>query len=448
MIFRHYIQKHSQLGCAFLISIASLSGMVGLSGCSTLNTQNGVHREFSINSTWVRTTLNSDYLGYRRLNRMSPIVLDKMIIQANAVDGVAAFNRKSGRLIWRMNIENGAEGGAQFVANTGKSISGAGAGGSASASASTENGASGSNNGGKKGIDKIHASDEGRIFLGGGNGQFYCLNALDGQVLWSFPVHAETLSAPTVKDNIVYFQSGTDVVYALDALTGKQLWLYNRQVTNGFSIRASTQPVIDGEQVLVGFSDGFLVALKKHDGGVLWERKLGKVGRFRDVDGTPVVDDKSIFVASFDGSLYSLKRESGEINWEIDEGGYVPVTLGRNRFSDRLYFASTSGRILILDKSSGKQLSSIKLSKGIPTQPEIYRNYIVYGESEGAFVVADADKGTPIGRFDPGHGLVAKPTVIDTTGEAFFISNSANLYAMKLGFVRQSDRLPWQSSVR
>jgi outer membrane protein assembly factor BamB len=202
--------------------------------------------------------------------------------------------------------------------------------------------------------------------------------------------------------------------------------------------------VVDGDKVLAGFSDGFLVALKKRDGSLLWERKLGRTGRFKDVDSTPVIDDDSIYVASFDGFLYSLKKDSGDVNWELDRGGYVPVTVGHDRFSDRLYFATVTGQLLILDKRTGKELKSIAIKKGIATQPTFYKNFIVYGESEGALVVADAENGTTIGRFAPGHGLVSRPTVNETTGEAYFISNSANLYAMKLGFQRRSDLLPWQ----
>lgn len=392
-------------------SLVSLPVLLALtlpvaSGCASLRSSLGgatAPREFVIESTWVRSTPQKDFLGYRRLNRMAPLVLETMVVQGNSIDGLVAYNRKNGNEIWRLNIENGVEGGA------------------------VESG--------------------GNLYFGASDGLFYCVKASDGAVLWTFPMRSETLAPPTIESGVVYAQNGADVVYALDAATGKQLWLYNRQVTGNFSIRATTRPVVAGESVYVGFSDGFIVSLKKRDGGLLWERKIGRAPRFRDVDATPVIDGDSLFVSSFDGTLYSLRAESGDINWQIEEGGYVPVTLGTERLADRLYYATATGKILILDKRSGKQISAIELKKGIPTQPVVFKNLLIYGESEGGLIAADAETGVPVGRFEPGRGLMARPTVIDQTGEAYIMSNNANIFALKMGYKRIADRLPWQKGI-
>ena len=381
---------------AILTTLAILT----LASCTSLQSSRQ-DRKFVVESHWVRPTTGQDFIGFRRMNRFSPIVLDKMVIQANAIDGILAYDRRTGSMIWRLDLENGVEGGAQVAGD--------------------------------------------KLYFGASDGFFYCVTVATGKVLWTFPVRAEGLAAPTLENGIVYFVSGADVVYALDAETGKQLWLYNRQVTGNLSIRASTKPVIAGESLLVGFSDGFLVSLRKRDGGLLWERKLGRGTRFRDVDATPVVDGRDVYAASFDAALYSLKLETGEVNWSVDDGSYTPVTLGRERFAERLYYATVSGKIHAVDKRSGKVMRTFEVQRGIATQPVLYKGYLIYGESEGAFTVVDAESGAPISRFVPGHGLVSRPTVIDGTGEAFFISNGANLFALKMRYRRTADRLPWQA---
>jgi len=371
------------------------------SSCASLRSS-AAQREFVIENKWVRSTLRNEFLGFRRMNRMSPLLLDKVVVQSNAIDGIVAFTRENGAELWRLDIENGVEGGAQAQGD--------------------------------------------KLYFGASNGLFYCVDLASGRVLWTYQVRAETLAPPSIEGGVVYFQSGADVVYALDAASGKQLWIYNRQVTGNFSIRATTRPVVSGENLYVGFSDGFVAALRRRDGNLLWERKLGKGSRFRDVDSTPVIDGNNLYIASYDGTLASLNAETGEVNWQLEEGGYVPVTLGRERLSDRLYYATVSGRILMLDKRTGKLLQTIQLRKGIPTQPTVYRGFLVYGESEGALVVADAETGATVSRFEPGRGLVARPSVVETTGETYFISNNANLFAMKLGYRRSTDRLPWQKT--
>ncbi len=374
-----------------------------ITGCSTVTPKMGRDRqgnEFVMDSAWSRSTLRSEYFGFRRMNRMQPLVLDTMIIESNAVDGVAAFERTSGNLLWRIDLENGVEGGV--------AVSG----------------------------DKL--------YFGSSDGQFYCVNVVNGKTVWTFPVRAETLAAPTIDGNVVYFQSGADVLFALDAISGKQLWVYNRQVTTQLSIRATTRPVVNGELVYAGFSDGFFVALNRKAGTLAWERKIGKGNRFHDVDATPVLDGDSLYVASFDGSLVSLKAASGDVNWTIEQGAYVPVTLGTGTHADQLYYSTADGAILLVDKRSGKIIKTFKITKGIPTQVALYRGLILYGESEGALVAADGDSGQVISRFDPGHGIVATPTVIEKTGEAYAASSGANLWAFRLSYRRASDRLPWQ----
>lgn len=381
---------------SYLLSAFAALLSVALLGCANLRT-GPQPRKFVLERNWVRSTTNGEFLGFRRMNRMSPLLTESLLIQANSIDGVVAFDRATGSERWRLNIENGVEGG-------------------------------------------VVLSNDGRLFFGANDGQFYSVQAESGKVLWTFPVRAETLAAPSLDGGQIYFQSGADVIYSLDASSGKQIWTYNRQTTTNLSIRSTTTPVVVGETLYTGFSDGFLVALRKRDGGMIWERKLTRSQRFKDVDGTPVADGDTLFVSSYDGALYSLKRETGDINWQVDEGGYTPVTLDK----DVLYYASVTGQVMALDKGSGKTIWANQLSTGIATQPTLYRGYLLYGESEGALVVADAQTGRSINRFEPGRGLVSRPAVREDSGEVFFISNNANLYALKMGLRRWADRLPWQ----
>lgn len=353
-------------------------------------------RKFVIQNNWVRSTISKNYAGYRRMNRMSPLLYKNILIQSNAIDGIIAFRKDSGTELWKFNVRNGVEAGA------------------------------------------VVSGD--RLYFGASDGHFYCLNPSSGKVLWSFETHVETLSLPTVENSVVYFETGAGVVFALDANSGKQLWLYNRGTTQSLTIRAGTQPVIDNENLLVGFSDGFLVSLRKRDGILAWDKKLAHIGRFKDVDATPVIDGDIIYISNFDGALYALKRQNGEVIWQHDEGGYTSPLVTK----ESIFYATTSGFIQSLDKNSGKIQWSTAVKKGIATQPNLYKGYLIYGESEAGLVVADAQTGKLVARFEPGRGLVAQPSIDRETGDVYFISNDANLYAMKFKFEKASERLPWQ----
>lgn len=376
--------------------------MVGIlvGGCSLLPTLKKGGRELVLEPTFVRSTPLKESFSYRRINRMTPLVTEKSVIQGNAVDGLVHYDRKSGNEVWRIELENGVEGGAELAADT--------------------------------------------LFFGAGDGLLRSVDALTGKTNWSVPMRAELLAAPTLDRGILIAQTGADVLYGLEAETGKLLWTYNRQVTGNLSVRSTTRPVIHEENVLAGFSDGYLVALRKRDGVVQWERKLGKGNRFRDVDSTPAINGKKAYVASYDGLLVSLNLDSGDVIWQSDFGGYLPVTIGTGAYADRLYFSTIDGRVLEIDEATGKGLRSIKLSTGIATQPLISKNLLVFGESEGAIRVLDLDSLKTVAHYSSGEGILSTPYLDSKKNELWFVSSAANLYALKLSYRRVAERFPWK----
>lgn len=387
-------------------TFAALVGAVAMAGsmtaCSSLRNRVAPQgsRELILEPSFIRATPEKESFAYRRLNRMTPVLTDQYVVQGNAVDGIVTYNRKTGSEVWRLTIENGVEGGVEL---------------------------SGDN-----------------LYFGGGDGLLRSVSLKKGTVNWTVPMRAELLAPPTLENSLLFAQTGADVIYGLEAASGKLLWTYNRQVTGNLSVRATTRPVVAGDLLLVGFSDGFVVALRKRDGIVQWERKLGRGNRFRDVDSTATVNGSKAYFASYDGQLVSLKIDSGEVIWQADLGGYLPVTLGSGTVADRLYLATADGRVVELDEATGKELRSLKLKRGIATQPLISKNLMIFGESEGAIRVVDVETFRTLAQYQTGDGLMATPFLDRPRSEIWFISSAANLYAMKLSYRRVAERFPWK----
>lgn len=390
--------KNSFLSRARLL-IASV--VVFGTGCSTLGLDGATsHRELVLEPRLVRETAKESFLGYRRLNRMSPLLTERFVVHGNAVDGLSVFQRDTGKKVWKLEIENGVEGGVELSGET--------------------------------------------LYFGGGDGLLRAVNLADGKVLWTTPTRAELLAPPTLENSNLYVQTGADVIYGLEAATGKLLWTYNRQVTGNLSVRSSSRPVIAGESLLVGFSDGYVVSLRKRDGVLQWERKLGRGNRFRDVDTTAVIDGDKTYVASFDGTLACIRIATGDLLWQADLSGYLPVTLGTGAFSDRLYFSTVDGRVVELDRSTGKETRSVRLSAGIATQPVQSQNLLIFAESEGAVRVLDLERLNTIAQYQTGIGVLSTPTYDKKQSELWFVSSTAHLYGMKMAFRRIAERYPWK----
>jgi outer membrane protein assembly factor BamB len=364
-----------------------------LAGCTTVKS---VPNQFVVEKRWVRGTIDREYLGARRIHRFSPILTEKLVIIGNAVDGLVAYDRNSAHTRWRMEIKDGVEGGAQLV--------------------------------------------EDILFFGAGDGQLYSVQSDTGKVIWSYPLKAEGLAKPLIRGGVVYVLSGNNVCHALNARTGKLLWTYNRREASNLSVRGGSQPALAGDLVLVGFSDGALVALNKSSGSIVWEINLNKNKRFKDVDATPVIDGETIYISSYDGALYSVNRADGRINWQIDDGGYEEVLLSGNT----LFFSSSTGKTIALDKGSGKILWSRDNPRGIATAPILYKGVLVVGEMDGALRFLDARSGDLLDEFAPGRGVTSRSTVDPTSGEVYFMSADANLFALKVAWKKHAKEWPWE----
>ena len=85
----------------------------------------------------------------------------------------------------------------------------------------------------------------------------HALDAKTGKELWSFMTKARIDSSPVVtQDGRLWFGSNDGNFYVLDANTGKEVWKF----TAGAPISAS--PAMDGERVVISAQDGRIYCLR------------------------------------------------------------------------------------------------------------------------------------------------------------------------------------------
>ncbi|MBO9668725.1 MAG: PQQ-binding-like beta-propeller repeat protein, partial [Bdellovibrio sp.] len=365
-------------------------------GCTTIDktvdqwsSLNNNKKTFEVRTAWVRRATMEDNLGFRKINRMTPILAGNLVIQGNGIDGISAYDRENGFLKWRLPIKNGVEPSATLIRD--------------------------------------------RLFVGASDGNFYSIEASTGRVQWTFPTKSENLSEPLLDEGVVYFLAGNNVLYALDASTGRQIWLYSRQDTSQFSIRGGSKPAISGGNLYIGFSDGSLVAFNAKTGAVNWELQLNRNKRFRDIDASPILDGEQIYIAGYDDKLYCVSAAKGEVLWRIDQGGYSAVTVS----GDKIFYPTTGGEVLALKKGNGDKIWSYKVPDGIATQVKLFKGILTFGESQGRLQFLDANTGKVLGGMEPGRGILSSPQVDEKNNLVYFISGEANIYAINAGWIRR-----------
>jgi outer membrane protein assembly factor BamB len=158
------------------------------------------------------------------------------------------------------------------------------------------------------------AYSDGQVYVASlRGGELYDLDASTGSVLWSVAVFQPT--APAVANGVVYVGSGDGNVYALNAATGAQVWSYT---TGG--IAATGLAVSDGT-VYAGYYNGYVVAIGTLSGSQNWQTaECPSPGTPAVADG--VVYDDCLSYGGAGNNVYALATVDGTELWSAATGGF------------------------------------------------------------------------------------------------------------------------------
>jgi len=149
-------------------------------------------------------------------------------------------------------------------------------------------------------------------------------------VAWTYDLATErgVESTPIVVDGVMYVTSAWSVVYALDAKTGKELWLYNPDVDKAVGAKACCDVVNRGvavwkSKVYVGVIDGRLEALDAATGKLVWSTVTVDQSKPYTITGAPRVVKGNVLIGNggaelgVRGYLSAYSAETGDLVWRF-----------------------------------------------------------------------------------------------------------------------------------
>lgn len=172
------------------------------------------------------------------------------------------------------------------------------------------------------------AVDSGVVYLSYPSGEIFALMEDTGALVWesAFPkfsvsnaahsfVHPK--AAPVVKGGIVYFVAPNEQTLALDAKTGKRLWIKD--------FGSVQTPIVSGNSIFVFHNGAELVCMNRFDGAVHWRTKLNSESEKPANWYGLTLTKNHILTLSPDGKLSFVSVKSGKIEQSVMVSGNITV---------------------------------------------------------------------------------------------------------------------------
>lgn len=271
------------------------------------------------------------------------------------------------------------------------------------------------------------------VILASSNAEIIALDIETGEQKWVSPVSSEVLATPVISDDIIIVRTTDGKVFAFSEEHGVQLWVFERSVP-ALSIRGTGSPIIVGSNVIAGYANGKLLALRLSDGKVGWETSIAipsgrsEVERLVDLDVDPVETDGVIYVSSYHGGTSAVLELDGDVLWGNDD---VSSHSGLSYDWRYLYISDIESHVWQLDQRNGASLwKQDELNNRTLTAPVAYDDYVVVGDYDGYIHWLAGSDGRQLGRIKVADSAIdVKPVIVDNT--VYVYSKDGRLAALK-----------------
>lgn len=213
------------------------------------------------------------------------------------------------------------------------------------------------------------------LFAGSYDGHVYAIDMLTGTEMWKFKTtgnrafpKGEVMGSPVVALGLVYTGARDFNFYALDTRGGFSSWM--RQFSAGWAVSAT----VNDSVIYVGASDDrALFALDLRSGRELWSVNTG----FNIMGGT-AVGTRTGYVGTLDGRLLGVDLKKGKLLWTVETDSHKENKL--DYFKADGSFRQDIGKILRTPKDLDRMYGKLG---GIFSTPVVTGNLIIVGGYDG-----------------------------------------------------------------
>lgn len=208
---------------------------------------------------------------------------------------------------------------------------------------------------------------------------------VDGKLVWRAQVSSDVTAPPLVGRGLVIVRSTDQRVTAFEADSGKRRWTFQRQQPP-LTLRALTELVFAGDNVLAGFPGGRLIAIALSNGATRWEATVSEpkgtteVERLADVIGAVAVAESDTCAASFQGRVMCAEIVNGNLRWTRDLSAGGGVALDKTQ----AYVVDAKSHVQGYARETGSSVwRNEKLENRAVTTPAALNKSVAVGDYRG-----------------------------------------------------------------
>ena len=220
---------------------------------------------------------------------------------------------------------------------------------------------------------------EDKFFLVDLSNTLRCFSIKDGKELWKIKtenslIRSQKKLSIVIVNDIIYFNNSLGDISAVNLKEGELLWQLPTQSSliyeSAFSLQTSDL-ITDNETLFFSNNKNQFFAVDLKTGSFNWENKINSNLR------STIIDDYILSV-SLEGYLIIIDKKTGNIirvtdifqNFKIKNRLKIKPT-GFIVGLSKIYLSTSNGRLLVIDISSGKTISTLKIDNEIISKPFI-----------------------------------------------------------------------------
>lgn len=227
------------------------------------------------------------------------------------------------------------------------------------------------------------------------NGDITALNATDGSLVWNTSIKRQISAVPVIGKERVLIRTADGLLIGLDMRAGSIVWEIQK-ATPGLSVHGDSTPLITGDAVLTGLSNGKLIANNVINGRDYWEveisfvRGQNELERLTDSDTVPIVQGTTVYTATYQGSVIALQLQDVMVKWRTKISTRLPMAIAQKY----LFVTGELGEVIALNIDDGRIVWQQQAFRGHGiSQPVVLNNRVVIGDSSGRIHTLDIESG-------------------------------------------------------